>query len=430
MTSEALYNNEAEALVLAAMLRYPEEFYAINHVGLTKDDFLGPENRRVAKAVFETVAEKQRPELPYVLEALRLAGDDSTGEYVAGLSSLPASVEQASGYAATVKGLAVSRHITRAGARIIEIGREHRSDYESAIVDAESALRAVSDILPEAERSPRPQDIIRRITSAGPSDTIPLLFAPTLSQITGGLQRGNLWVIGGFSSTGKSAVGCNIVLDALAVRGKKVAIVSTEMTQEQYMIRLLSISSGVPQQDIRNGVIRGIENQENLAAATRKLEKSPLFIFDAYYKWAKIKNLLHRIHDQEGLDVVVLDYIQNIRISGDVYGDARDVAVESLQLAKDLQCTVVAFSQVSNAMANQDIQEKGQGEFYTFKGAGDIRDSADVAVMLRRNRKEQSPILHFDIAKNRHGALKKFDTEITLNTGRIEEVDSVYEDPD
>lgn len=428
MSDALLYNQEAEALVLAAIIRYPDEYRTINEVGLTAEDFLGPENRKVAKAVIEVAEERRRPELPYILEALRLAGADSTTEYVASLGSVPCSVEQATEYARTVRGLGISRNITRAGARIIEIGREHRADYESALADASRVLAEVSAGLPSGERSPVPSDIIRRIASAGPTETIPLLFAPTLSTITGGLRKGNLWVVGGFSSTGKSAVGCNMVLDALAVRGKRVVIISTEMTQEQYMIRLLSIESGVPQLDIHNGIIRGLENQQALADATRKLERSGLSIYDTYYKWPQIKSLLKRVKDQDGLDVVVLDYIQNIRVKGEVYTDARDVAVESLQMAKDLQCTVIAFSQVSNAMANQDIAEKGEGDFYTFKGAGDIRDSADVAIMLRRNRKLQSPILNFDVVKNRHGALAKFDTEITLPTGRVLETKFDYDE--
>lgn len=426
--SEVLNNDQAEAFVLAAILRYPDDYGTITASGINAQDFLNAENRRVARAIFEVADERRRPELPYVIESLRLVGHDSSTEYVSSLTSVPCSVEQAVEFAGTVKGLSISRDITKAGVKLIEIGRERRSDWQGAIVEAEAQVRSLSADLPEPDRSPRSADILRRVASAGPHEGIPLLFAPTLNATTGGLQRGNLWVIGGFSSTGKSAVGCNIVLDALAMRGKKVAIISTEMTQEQYMIRLLSILSDVPQLDIKNGVIRGLHNQENLAAAQRKLEKADLFIYDTYYKWSAIQNLLARLKDHEGLDVIVLDYIQNIRVTGDVYGDARDVAVQSLQMAKDLQCTVVAFSQVSNAMANQDIQEKGAGEFYTFKGAGDIRDSADVAVMLRRNRKDQSPILKFDIAKNRHGALAKFSCDFTLETGRIQERDKDYDD--
>jgi replicative DNA helicase len=416
-----LYNDQAESMVLAAILRNPDDYFAINDVGLVAEDFLGPENRRVARAVLEVVDEKKRPDLPFVLESLRLAGNDGSDEYVANLTGVPCSVEQAHDYVRTVKGLAVARGVTRAGAKFIEIGRERRSDFESAIAECENVWKTVTNNLPHMDDSPLAADILRRIAAEGPESSIPLMFAPTLNYITGGLQTKNLWVIGGFSSTGKSAVGCNMVLDVLKTRGKRVVIISTEMSQKQYMIRLLSILSGVPQLDIKNGVIKGLENQQALAEATRFLEKSNLEIYDTVNKWASIKSKLRQINDRKGLDVVVLDYIQNIRVNGDVYGDARDVAVESLALAKELDTAVIAFSQVSNAMANQDIQEKGQGEYYSFKGAGDIRDSSDVSIMLRRDRKAQSPILKFDIAKNRHGALVRFDTHIDLPTGKIEE---------
>lgn len=431
MSSSQSWNQEAEAAVLAAFIRNPDDFYSINDVGLTTDDFAGPENRRVAKALFEVQADKGKPDLPLIHEALLEGGHDATTEYLARLSTIPVSIPQAHDYARTVRGLSISRSLGRYGADVISIAQEHRSDYEGAVAEVESRLRKLTSQLPVEERSPSPADILRRIrNNEGNAAGIPILFSPTLQNLTGGFKPGHMWVIGGFSSTGKSAVAVNLTLDVLRARDKKVVIISAEMTQEQYLLRMLSIETGIPQQMLSSNVTLGT-TQAQLEKAIKFLEHSNLLVYDTLYKMPKIRSELKRIKEHEGLDLVVLDYIQNISVTGDEVSDAREVALECQRLAKELSCCVVAFSQVSNAMAQSDIESGGKGEFYSFKGHGAIRDAADVALMLRRNRRVPDGTLtsnlKVQIAKNRHGALSEFVCEMNLPTGKITEVEEAYE---
>lgn len=425
MASNDLYNMEAENLVLAAVIRNPDEVYTIfGGTQLGSVDFVGTEAKRIARAIDECVAERRSPTLPYLVEALRLGGHDDTIEYVSRLSSLPCSVPQAVEYAKTVKGLSVSRRLANAGAKIIEVAREQRSDYVSAVSSAESVLRGITNMLPVPERSPEPGDIIRRMRAQTTPQTIPLYFAPTLQDATGGIHIGEFWVVGGFSSTGKSAVAANIILDVLASRDKRVALFNVEMTQETYMTRLVSILSGVPQKAIRDRVSVGLEQHDALEKAMRQLERSPLRIYDNIGSISGIRSEAKKVKEQHGLDLIIIDYIQSIRgMANDEVKDAREVAIECQNIAKDLQCAVLAFSQVSNAFAQQDNAEAGAGNFYSFKGHGAIRDNADVAIMLRRDRKRQSPALNVSIEKNRHGELAQFICHMELATGRIQEMD-------
>lgn len=433
MASNALFNSEAENFVLAGILRNPDEVYSIYRDStLGSDDFIGTEARRIARAVDECIAERRSPTLPYIIESLRLNGHDDTIEYVSRLNSLPCSVSDAIEYGRTVKGLSINRSLANAGARIIEIAREERSDYTAAVSSAETVLRGITSMMPTPERSPEPADIIRRMKSTGPVQTVPLYFSPTLQAATGGIHVGEFWVIGGFSSTGKSAFAANLILDILNSRDKKVALFNVEMSQETYMTRLLSIKSGVPQKSIRDRVSIGLDQHQALESAMRDLERAPLRIYDTIGSISGIKSESKRIKEQNGLDVVVIDYIQSIKgQANDEVRDAREVAIECQSMAKELQCAVVAFSQVSNAFAQQDNAEGGAGNFYSFKGHGAIRDNADVALMLRRDRKRQSPALNVSIEKNRHGELAQFVCHMTLATGAIEEMilnDEDYED--
>lgn len=422
-----LFNNEAEQYIIAAVLRNPDRYFEINEANLVPTDFANRDHTKIWQAVDSAIQKKADPAIPLVIENLRQSGHESVVDYVTDLSATPSSVTEAASYSKTVKGLSVARELGLAGSRIIDIAQEKRSDYNSAIVEAENTIRAVAESLPEPERSPSAADILDRLEIAVAEEKIPLHFSSTLQNLTGGLSPGHFWVIGGFSSTGKSAFASNIVLDILRKPDQKVAIISAEMTQEQYAIRLLAIKSGIPQKEIQDRVTIGIGGREKVLRAKEWLSEQQLFIYDTLYRLPQIRTEMQRLKNQKGLDVLVLDYIQNISVTGDEVSDAREVALECQRLAKDLQCTVIAFSQVSNQQAQLDSQG-GDEDYYSFKGHGAIRDAADVAIMLRRNRTAQSSMLKVDIKKNRHGPISRFWCDFNLQNQRIVESEYVEED--
>jgi replicative DNA helicase len=425
-----LYNNEAEQYMLAAILRNPKEYFSINDVGLVDGDFVNKDHRAIFKAVLSAVDERSDPTLPYIVEYLKSSGKDAVVDYVSGLMTVPCSVSEAHDLAKTVKGLSVSRNLGEAGARIIDISQERRSDYSSAIVDAEEVLRGITASLPAQERSPVVSDILRRMDSVQHEDKIPINFSYTMQSLTGGLSRGHFWVIGAFSTTGKSAFAANLALDAARHKNSNVAIVSAEMTQEQYLIRMMAIESGVSQLDISSRVTIGLDKQRELLKARKSLEGYNLFVYDDLYRMSQIRTEMTRLKNQQGLDVMFLDYIQNVTVTGDEVSDAREIALECQRLAKDLDCSVVALSQVSNAQARYEIVEGGDDNYYSLKGHGAIRDAADVVLTLHRDTVRNSSALQIKWRKNRHGPTSNFKCYFDLVTGRIEEMRMEEDDED
>lgn len=416
-----LYNHEAEAATLAGILRNPEAYWIINSVGLTSEDFLGIENRKVMTAIEKVAKGKQQPDMPLVVEALR-TNDDTTAAYVNRLLGVPATTGQAAEYAKTVRGLSISRQLAAAGSTITSIAREARADYEEAMSSAEAQLRKIRETIPVSDRSPNPADILKRLKNMVDEESIPIRFAPTLHDISGGLIAGHLWVIGGFSSTGKSAVACNLINDITSDH-KWVGLVSTEMTQENYAQRLLALLSGVPFRDVRDNATIGAANIAALHDAEKRLETMPLRIFDTVTRIGDIRLQAQLMKETTGLDVLLVDFMQNVRATkGDFsFTDMTEITLELQELAKDLRVTVVAFSQVSNQMAQWESQG-GDDNFYGFKGSGAIKDAADFAIMLKRDRVRQSEALDFHVMKNRHGELRVIATRLDLPTGRIEEI--------
>lgn len=420
--TDALVNTEAEVMALAGILSNPNDFWSINDVGLLPEDFIQAGHRAVMKAILEVAGDRKIPEVPSVIEHL----DGTNPDLVVKLSVSGASTPQAIEAARIVKGLATSRRLQIAGARIIEIARESRADSGSAVAEADSLLRGIRTTLPAEDRSPDPSDILDRLASYETVPGIPIRFSPMVNQTLGGMMPGHLWVIGGFSSTGKSAALTNLVKDA--IRAKKwVGVFSLEMTQEQYIIRLLSLLSGVPQYDIKTRAYVGLDVVENVRAAEAYLRRAPLRIYDTLYRLPDIRSKAIQMKETDGLDVMAVDFIQNVHVEGDEVKDARTTILSLQNLAKELDCTVLALSQVSNEMAKWE----GDKNYYSFKGHGAIRDAADVAIMLKRDRATSPGTMDFNIVKNRHGEFMNIPMAFDPKTGRLTEaLDLVNADDD
>ncbi len=415
-----VFNNEAEQFLIAAILRNPESYFEINKVGLNKGDFVNRDHYHIFAGIQSAVLERSDPTIPYIVEYLKSNARPQTVPYVSDLSSIPCSVTQAEGYARLVKSLAVSRNLGRVGVGIIDLAAERRTDYETAIGEAEVLLRGLSEDLPKNERSPHVSDILKSMEEIADTDQIHIDFSNTLQAMTGGLSRGHFWVVGGFSSTGKSAFASNMALDAIR-QNKSVAIISAEMTQEQYIRRMLAIEANIPLRDIQNRVTIGLDNQQSLIDARKMLEQSRLYVYDNLYRMPQIRTEMTRLKSQHGLDLMILDYIQNVSVTGDEVSDAREVALDCQRIAKDLSCSVLAFSQLSNAQAQYEISG-GDDNYYSLKGHGAIRDAADVILTLHRDRAKQSSLLKVKFRKHRHGPISDFYCAFNLETGHIEEI--------
>jgi replicative DNA helicase len=364
-----------------------------------------------------------------------LAGHTTTVDYVGRLQSVPCSIVKATGYAHIVKNLAVNRALVKAGARIMEIAGENRDDAEESLAEADSLLRKVREGLPEDDRSAEPVDIIRRLRTSGPAATIPIRFSPALHRLSGGLEPGLMWVIGGFSSTGKSCMAVNLLKDVLDA-DKWAAVVSTEMPSERYMVRLLSLYSGIPQKTIRDRVTIGLENARRLRAAEEGLSSARLRIFDTTYRLSEIRSRAINMKHTVGLDVLIVDFLQNLRgTHGDQYTDLTESTVELQQLAKELSVTVIVMSQLSDSFSRQteglgkdNKGMKGEFQWYSYKGSGAIRDAADFGIILMRERRVHPSALTCYVVKNRDGEMETIEMVMHLPTGAIEEWEGESED--
>jgi replicative DNA helicase len=414
------HNIDAETAVLGSILIDRDAIVEI--AGMLKpDDFYRPAHGRIYQAMLYLSDHKSQIDIVTVAEELERNGDlESIGgaSYLSMLGNDTPTAVHVVQYATIVQRKAVLRNMIQAAGKIAAIGYEDGANLEDALDRADVELKRVQATLPQTVKQPDPANIIARMKNVQ-LKSIPTRW-PGLNNFTMGYMPGQFWVVGGFTSTGKSAFAVNAVADVIKAGGT-VMIASTEMTQEQYMLRLISLTSGVPQRVIRRGGMT-TEQYAAFSLAVDYWKDQKLRIYDDLYNLQRIRRMARKTREQlGGLDLLVVDFMQNINESGEEVKEMTKNALTLQAYAKELDCTVLGLSQVSNAQAMAQ-NESGVGTYYAFKGSGAIAHAADVAIMLDRNNKTDPTTLWMHVVKNRHDEMGTIACRLDLPTGGISQM--------
>jgi len=228
---------------------------------------------------------------------------------------------------------------------------------------------------------------------------------------------GHVWTIGGFTSVGKTATIVQMICNAISSgENPSVLIISTEMTEEQVVARIISNFTGIPSYRILAGKFHNAEEADRAKQVADTLAASPIAIYDDIYRLEEIETAMHKADLRGGVDIAVIDYVQNCRWpeAKSQYQEQSEMAKRFQQLAKDVRATVICLSQVSNSVGRGDTDQ------LELKGAGEWAAVSDYSVMLARHKTEKHR-LKFELKKNRHGALAEFELEYKDEYTRLEE---------
>lgn len=215
------------------------------------------------------------------------------------------------------------------------------------------------------------------------------------------LVPGHIWTLGGFTSVGKTATTVQMVCNLLG-GGEEPAIliISTEMTEEQIVARIISNFTGIPSFRILSANYHDAEEADRVEAVKRHLSGSKLLIYDDIYRLEEIETAFRKADLQGGVNVGVIDYVQNCRWpeAKSQYQEQSEMAKRFQSLAKDVRATLICLSQVSNDVG------RGNTDQLELKGAGEWAAVSDVGIMLKRHKTEKHRLL-MEVKKNRHGPL-------------------------
>jgi replicative DNA helicase len=202
----------------------------------------------------------------------------------------------------------------------------------------------------------------------------------------------------------------DIARNAATESGVPVAIFSLEMSKEQLAIRMLSSDAKVDSQRIRKGFL-GETDWPKLITAASRLSESPIFIDDTpAITVLEMKAKARRLKADQGLGLIILDYLQLMRSGG--FKDSREQEISEISrslkaLAKELNVPVIALSQLNRKVEDRTNRRPQMAD---LRESGAIEQDADVIAFIYRdevyNRSEDNPekgIAEIIIGKQRNG---------------------------
>jgi replicative DNA helicase len=239
---------------------------------------------------------------------------------------------------------------------------------------------------------------------------IPTGFAD-LDGMTSGLQRGDLVIVAGRPSMGKTSFAMNIAEYVAVEKQLPVAIFSMEMPGEQLAMRMLSSLGRINSNKIRTGNL-GDEDWPRLNSAVGFLDKAPMFVDDsAGLNPMDVRSRARRMMAQAGqLGLIVIDYLQLMHYSESNENRATEISAitRSLKiLAKELNVPVVALSQLNRSLEQRPNKRPVMSD---LRESGAIEQDADVIFFIYRDEvynedTEQKGVAEVIIGKQRNGPI-------------------------
>jgi replicative DNA helicase len=408
-------NLEAEQAVLGSLLIDPR---AVERIAafLQPGDFFLPVNAEIFRGML-ALYELDRPTdivtLSDYLGSQNRTDDTGGPAYLASLAGIVPTSVNVEYYARIVERLSVLRRLVEAGTRITGIGYEERLEAEDAIEQAEKVLYEVSrarvtrDFVPLASVLNAVYEKLDQIHSHESEVTgIPTGFID-LDRLTSGLQRSDLIILAARPSMGKTSLALNLA-HSIAVKGRlPVGIFSIEMSAEQLAQRLISLQSNVESQRLRSG--RMSDNDwDNLIQGIGVLSEAPIFVDDSPgLTLAEMRSKARRLHSEQGLGLIVVDYLQ-LMTGSSSENRVQEISAISRGLkgiARELNVPVMALSQLSRA---PDQRPDHTPMLSDLRESGSIEQDADIVMFIYRDVKynpetERPHVADVIVAKHRNG---------------------------
>ncbi len=277
-----------------------------------------------------------------------------------------------------------------------EVAARGYGDYGEPEKFLDEAEKAIFDVAQEKLRSPYEhiKDVVLRTfteiheaAERGEKITgLPSGF-DELDEKTAGMHPGDLIIVAGRPGMGKTAFALNIGVNACALRKKGVAIFSLEMPKEQLVRRMLCSEARVDGSRMRSGTLWR-DDWPKLARAAGTLSEMPLWIDDTpALSMTELRAKSRRLMAQEGLGLVVVDYLQLMR-SGS-RNDSREQEISEISrnlksLAKELSIPVIALSQLNRGVESRGTKDK-RPQLSDLRESGAIEQDADTILFIYRD---------------------------------------------
>ncbi len=390
---------DAEQSVLGGLLIDNGAFDKIGDV-VTDGDFYRDDHRRIFRHVSRLIERGKPADVVTVDEAIKVSEDkDKTGgiTYLAALAGNTPSAHNVRRYAEIVRECAVLRKLIEVSTEIADSALNRMGKEVGQLLDeAESKVFQIAEAGARTrqgfiEIQPLLTQVMERIDllyhKDNPSDItgIPTGYRD-LDRETSGLQPGDLIIIAGRPSMGKTALALNMA-EHVAVENKlPVAVFSMEMSGSQLAMRMLGSIGRLDQHKLRTGRLSD-DDWNRLTNAVGKLHDAPILVDESGALNAlELRARARRLHRQYGsLGLIVVDYLQLMQATSEGENRATEISEISRSLkslAKELKVPVVALSQLSRAVEQRTGPKRPI--MSDLRESGAIEQDADLILAIYR----------------------------------------------
>jgi replicative DNA helicase len=420
------HSAEAEQAVLGSLLL---EHHAWDQVAdvINSDDFYRADHRLIFEAIAALVAQTQPCDVVTVAQQLERSGKLEAAGGLAYLSATARDTPTAANvrtYAEIVRERSLLRQLIQAGTQIAASVYSNEGQTARDLVD-----KAEQWVFEIAEGSFRGRQGAQQIKTLLPQviDQIDdwhnnpdkLRGLPTgfteFDRITGGLRAGDLVIVAGRPSMGKSTLAVNMA-EYAAVDPKthaSVAIFTLEMPSDQVITRMLSSIGRVPLASIRSGRMSD-DDWVRITSATSQLQEAKIFVDETPgLTPTELRARARRIKREHGLGLIVVDYLQLMQVPGNKENRATEIAEISRGLkvlAKELAVPVIALSQLNRAVEQRESKKPVMSD---LRESGSLEQDADMILLIYREEvydknTTKKGIAEIELVKHRNGEIGTF----------------------
>ncbi len=389
-----------------------------------ENDFYRP-NHRLIFRVMEDLGRRNQPfDVLTLTESLKAINEleNAGGEvYLFELAKNTPTVANISAYAEIVRERSILRQLITASNAIGELAfNPEGRDTKEILDNAESRIFKIAE---QRTKGQGPVDISTLLTKA--TERIDVLYHSDatitgvstgftdLDEMTSGLQKGDLVVVAGRPSMGKTALAMNIVEHAAIKSKKPILVFSMEMPGESLAMRMLSSLGHIDQHKVRSGKLHD-EDWPRLTSAVSLLSEASLYIDDTpSLSPAELRARSRRVaRTNKDIGLIVVDYLQLMHIPGFKEGRVAEITEVSRTLkalAKELSVPVIALSQLNRGLEQRTDKRPQVSD---LRESGAIEQDADMILFIYRDEvyHEDSPdkgIAEIIIGKQRNGPIGK-----------------------
>jgi len=415
-------NIEAEQSVLGSMLIDKDALIEVAEL-LSAGDFYREAHQKIFQSLIDLSNRGEPVDLVTACEELEnrdLTEKTGGAAYLASLSNMTPTAAHARYYADIVKEKSILRRLIHTSTDIVgkcygymENIEEFMDKVEQMIFDI-ARSKDIKSFVHLKDALEQTFEKLERLYERKSGVTGLSTGFVDLDNLTSGLQESDLIIIAARPSMGKTTLALNMAHHIIVNEKKPVAFFSLEMSREQLAQRLLCAYAEIDSQRLRRGFLSS-DDWPRLTQAVGPLSEAPLYIDDAAaISVMEMRAKARRLKMEKGLSAIFVDYLQLMR--GPEKSENRQQEISSISrslkaLAKELNCPVVALSQLSRAVEQRQDKRPILSDLLE---SGGIEANADLVGFIYRDDyynpdTENKHITEVIIAKQRNGPTGKVD---------------------